>query len=273
MASSAGATSGTSVSVRPSARKSANRGTSSAVAGTISATSDAATTTPASRAARSWASANPASDATSTLSGTAIAATSSEFTRRPDQPAELERAAVALGRDGSGTSRASAAAAGPAGAASRTRAAAAAARTRRAPRPRPTVRAAERRRRERWRGRASGPSHSDRRCHLVFELEPPGTQAVRRRVEDPLPGTIVRPVTSTFGMPGRRLGPGGRAAGEPEHAEVGGRVEVAGRVVADQVGDRLVAEVVATGPPRSTCRWPGRRSPRRRGPAWPACSS
>jgi hypothetical protein len=66
------------VSVTPSARKSAKRGTISAVAGIINATTDAATTTAVTRR-DSPVRAKPAKEATRTESGATSPATSSEF--------------------------------------------------------------------------------------------------------------------------------------------------------------------------------------------------
>ena len=66
------------MSTSPSVRKIANRGTSSAVVGTISATNESARTARDTRGG-SCEIAKPAHEATSTASGTAIAATSSEF--------------------------------------------------------------------------------------------------------------------------------------------------------------------------------------------------
>jgi hypothetical protein len=66
------------VSVSRRRRKIANRLTSRPVSGTISATSDSPTSSPARRRG-SLVMANPAHEATSTVSGTVTAATSSEF--------------------------------------------------------------------------------------------------------------------------------------------------------------------------------------------------
>jgi hypothetical protein len=78
MPMSAGATSGTYVSVSPSHEKMAKRGTSSAVMGTIKDTSEAATShAPARRGSRAIA--KPAHEAKRSVSGTAIATTSAEL--------------------------------------------------------------------------------------------------------------------------------------------------------------------------------------------------
>ena len=71
--------------VRPAQRNRANLGTSRAVAGIISAATDAAMTTNLARRDRRVM-AKPAAEATSTLNGTAIAATTSETTVARSSP-------------------------------------------------------------------------------------------------------------------------------------------------------------------------------------------
>ena len=196
-------------------RNSANRGTSSAVAGTISATSERDHHDAGHAARGSRASAKPASDATSTLTGTATAATSSELTRGPDQPAELDAPRVAL-RSRAGRARARGVGGGG----------------RPGWRSEPATSSSsggtntsddERPRRARARpaptrvGYGEGPrarpltSRSD--AHQSLQVEPPGAQAVRRGVQDPRARHDRQAGHLDVGHARRGLGPGRRAAG------------------------------------------------------------
>lgn len=72
----------------------------------------------------------------------------------------------------------------------------------------------------------------------------PGVEPVRgpRRACAPR-GTIVRPGTSTFGIPDAASTQARRAVRERRNAEVAGRVQVTGHVVVDEIADRKIAQL------------------------------
>ena len=77
---------------------------------------------------------------------------------------------------------------------------------------------------------------------------------MRRGVQDPRVGTIVRPHTSTIGRPVPATTHVVEPLGSFDDAEVGRRIEVAGDVVAHEAGDREVGQVVAAIDPRRSAR-------------------